>query len=38
VTVTDVNPPNRIHVDAIEAIDGTPILDLKIAMGKAPDA
>jgi|SRR5580704_2852696 tRNA-Thr(GGU) m(6)t(6)A37 methyltransferase TsaA len=38
VTVTDVNPANRIHVDAIEAIDGTPILDLKIAMGKAPDA
>jgi tRNA-Thr(GGU) m(6)t(6)A37 methyltransferase TsaA len=38
VTVTDVNPPSRIHVDAIEAIDGTPILDLKIAMGKAPDA
>jgi tRNA-Thr(GGU) m(6)t(6)A37 methyltransferase TsaA len=38
VTVTDVNPPNRIHVDAIEAIHGTPILDLKIAMGKAPDA
>jgi tRNA-Thr(GGU) m(6)t(6)A37 methyltransferase TsaA len=34
VTVTDVNPPNRIHVDAIEAIDGTPILDLKIAMAR----
>jgi tRNA-Thr(GGU) m(6)t(6)A37 methyltransferase TsaA len=38
VTVTDVNPPNRVHVDALEAIDGTPILDLKIALSKAPDA
>jgi tRNA-Thr(GGU) m(6)t(6)A37 methyltransferase TsaA len=38
VTVTDVNPPTSIHVDALEAIDGTPVLDLKIAIGGAPDA
>src|ERR1700760_2611255 len=38
VTVTDVDPPTRVHVDALEAIDGTPILDLKIALSKAPDA
>ena len=38
VTVTDVVPPTRLHVDALEAIDGTPILDLKVAMTRAPDA
>jgi tRNA-Thr(GGU) m(6)t(6)A37 methyltransferase TsaA len=38
VTVTDVNPPTSIHVDALEAINGTPILDLKVAMRAAPDA
>jgi tRNA-Thr(GGU) m(6)t(6)A37 methyltransferase TsaA len=38
VTVTDFIPPTSIHVDALEAIDGTPILDLKVAMKKAPDA
>jgi tRNA-Thr(GGU) m(6)t(6)A37 methyltransferase TsaA len=38
VTVTDVSPPNRVQVDALEAIDGTPILDLKIAISNAPDA
>jgi tRNA-Thr(GGU) m(6)t(6)A37 methyltransferase TsaA len=38
VTVTDIHPPTRIHVDALEAIDGTPVLDLKIALGTAPDA
>jgi tRNA-Thr(GGU) m(6)t(6)A37 methyltransferase TsaA len=32
VTVTDFTPPTSIHVDALEAIDGTPILDLKVAM------
>jgi tRNA-Thr(GGU) m(6)t(6)A37 methyltransferase TsaA len=37
VTVTEMDPP-RVHVDALEAIDGTPILDLKIALGEAPDA
>ena len=32
VTVTAVEPPARVHVAALEAIDGTPILDLKIAL------
>lgn len=38
VTVVRIDPPSSIHVDALEAIDGTPILDLKIAMNEAPDA
>jgi tRNA-Thr(GGU) m(6)t(6)A37 methyltransferase TsaA len=38
VTVTDIDPPTSVHVDALEAIDGTPILDLKIALSEAPDA
>jgi tRNA (Thr-GGU) A37 N-methylase len=38
VTVIDFTPPTSIHVDALEAIDGTPILDLKVAMTQAPDA
>ena len=32
VTVTAVEPPAWVHVAALEAIDGTPILDLKIAL------
>jgi tRNA-Thr(GGU) m(6)t(6)A37 methyltransferase TsaA len=32
VTVTAIDPPARVHVAAVEAIDGTPILDLKIAI------
>jgi tRNA-Thr(GGU) m(6)t(6)A37 methyltransferase TsaA len=38
VSVTRVDPPATIHVDALEAIDGTPVVDLKIAIGDAPDA
>lgn len=38
VTVTDIDPPTTVRVNALEAIDGTPILDLKIAIGKAPEA
>jgi tRNA-Thr(GGU) m(6)t(6)A37 methyltransferase TsaA len=38
VTVTDLTLPTRIHVDALEAIEGTPILDLKVAITEAPDA
>lgn len=38
VTVTDLSPPTSLHVDALEAIDGTPILDLKVALPEAPDA
>jgi tRNA-Thr(GGU) m(6)t(6)A37 methyltransferase TsaA len=38
VTVIDLIRPTSIHVDALEAIDGTPILDLKVAMKRAADA
>ena len=38
VTVTDLVPPTSIHVHALEAIDGTPVLDLKVAIDRAPDA
>ena len=38
VTITDFTPPTSIYVDALEAIEGTPILDLKVAMPEAPDA
>ena len=31
VTVTAVEAPARVRVEALEAIDGTPILDLKVA-------
>jgi tRNA-Thr(GGU) m(6)t(6)A37 methyltransferase TsaA len=32
VTVTAIDPPTTLHVGALEAIDGTPILDLKAAI------
>ncbi len=38
VTVVATDPPTRIHVDALEVVDGTPIVDLKVAMKKAADA
>jgi tRNA-Thr(GGU) m(6)t(6)A37 methyltransferase TsaA len=38
VTVTGLEPPTTLRVDALEAIDGTPIVDLKIAMREALDA
>jgi tRNA-Thr(GGU) m(6)t(6)A37 methyltransferase TsaA len=38
VTVIGIDPPTSIHVDALEAIDGTPILDLKVALKQASDA
>jgi tRNA-Thr(GGU) m(6)t(6)A37 methyltransferase TsaA len=34
VTVTAIDPPARVHVAALEAIDGTPILDLKLAIDR----
>lgn len=37
VTVTGIEPPGRVHVDALEAVDGTPILDLKVALTDAPE-
>lgn len=38
VSVTDIQPPGNINVAALEAIDGTPILDLKIAIREAPSS
>ena len=38
VTVSAIEAPATLHVDALEAIDGTPILDLKVAMKEASDA
>jgi tRNA-Thr(GGU) m(6)t(6)A37 methyltransferase TsaA len=37
VTVTALEGP-RLRVDALEAVDGTPIVDLKIALGGSPEA
>jgi tRNA-Thr(GGU) m(6)t(6)A37 methyltransferase TsaA len=37
VTVANIREPTSVHVDALEAIDGTPILDLKVVMKGAPD-
>jgi tRNA-Thr(GGU) m(6)t(6)A37 methyltransferase TsaA len=31
VTVISIDPPTSVRVGALEAIDGTPILDLKVA-------
>jgi tRNA-Thr(GGU) m(6)t(6)A37 methyltransferase TsaA len=38
VTVTELDSPTRVQVGALEAIDGTPIIDLKVAMPEAPEA
>lgn len=38
VTVTGLRGPTTLHVDALEAIDGTPIVDLKIAMRESQEA
>jgi tRNA-Thr(GGU) m(6)t(6)A37 methyltransferase TsaA len=38
VTVTALDGPTSLRVGALEAIDGTPIVDLKIAMRQAPEA
>jgi tRNA-Thr(GGU) m(6)t(6)A37 methyltransferase TsaA len=38
VTVLGIDPPASVRVDALEAIDGTPILDLKVALKHSPDA
>jgi tRNA-Thr(GGU) m(6)t(6)A37 methyltransferase TsaA len=38
VTVTAREGATGLRVDALEAVDGTPILDLKIAMSRSPDA
>ena len=38
VTVTALEGPTTLRVGALETIDGTPIIDLKIAMREAPEA
>ena len=38
VTVAAHEPPPSLRVGALEAVDGTPIIDLKIAMRKSPEA
>jgi tRNA-Thr(GGU) m(6)t(6)A37 methyltransferase TsaA len=38
VTVTALDGATTLHVGALEAIDGTPIIDIKVAMREAPDA
>jgi tRNA-Thr(GGU) m(6)t(6)A37 methyltransferase TsaA len=38
VTVLSIDSPTSVRVDALEAIDGTPILDLKVALKHSPDA
>jgi tRNA-Thr(GGU) m(6)t(6)A37 methyltransferase TsaA len=38
VTVTAVEGETTVRVAALEAIDGTPIIDLKVAMPESPDA
>jgi tRNA (Thr-GGU) A37 N-methylase len=37
VTVTAIEAPTRLRVRALEAIDGTPILDLKAVMEESRD-
>jgi tRNA-Thr(GGU) m(6)t(6)A37 methyltransferase TsaA len=38
VTVTALEGPTTLRVSALEAVDGTPIVDLKVAMPEAPEA
>ena len=37
VTVTAFEGPTKLRVGALEAIDGTPIVDLKVVMDESPD-
>jgi tRNA-Thr(GGU) m(6)t(6)A37 methyltransferase TsaA len=38
VSITSLERPTTLRVRALEAIDGTPIIDLKIAMRESPEA
>ena len=38
VEVTALEGPTSLRVGALEAIDGTPIIDLKVALHDSPDA
>jgi tRNA (Thr-GGU) A37 N-methylase len=37
VTVTAIEAPTRLRVEALEAIDGTPIVNLKAVIAESPD-
>jgi len=37
VTITAIEAPTRLRVPALEAVDGTPILDLKAVMDESRD-
>jgi tRNA-Thr(GGU) m(6)t(6)A37 methyltransferase TsaA len=37
VTVLEIAPPTTLRIQALEAIDGTPILDLKAVMDESRD-
>jgi tRNA (Thr-GGU) A37 N-methylase len=36
--VTALDGPTKLRVGALEAIEGTPIIDLKIAIRRSPEA
>jgi tRNA-Thr(GGU) m(6)t(6)A37 methyltransferase TsaA len=38
VVVTALDGPTKLRVGALEAIEGTPIIDLKIAIRRSPEA
>jgi|SRR5262245_27902963 len=38
VTVTGLEGATTVRVDALEAIDGTPVIDLKVALRRSRDA
>jgi tRNA-Thr(GGU) m(6)t(6)A37 methyltransferase TsaA len=38
VTVTALEGPTTLRIGALEAVDGTPIIDVKIAMRESPEA
>src|SRR5262249_4547624 len=37
VTVTGLESATALRVAALEAVDGTPIIDIKVAMGRSPE-
>lgn len=38
VTVTALEGPTALRVEALEVIDGTPLVDLKVAMRESPES
>jgi tRNA (Thr-GGU) A37 N-methylase len=37
VTVVEVDPPTRLRVQPLEAVDGTPVIDLKPVLDRAAE-